>query len=89
MKTAAEKRAYIRDHRSHGLSVAEGCGLMGLSRTTFYDQPRSAADDTAIVEAIAAICDEFEHYGWRRACRSSAKRHDRQSKKDPPLDARA
>ncbi|UVK48948.1 IS3 family transposase (plasmid) [Mesorhizobium sp. AR07] len=39
---------------------------MGLSRTTFYDQPRSAADDTAIVEAIAAICDEFEHYGWRR-----------------------
>lgn len=39
---------------------------MGLSRTTFYDQPRSAADDTAIVEAIAAICDKFEHYGWRR-----------------------
>jgi hypothetical protein len=23
-------------------------------------------DDTAIVEAIAAICDEFEFYGWRR-----------------------
>src|ERR1700738_3936094 len=23
-------------------------------------------DDTAIVEAIAAICDEFENYGWRR-----------------------
>ena len=23
-------------------------------------------DDTAIVEAIGAICDEFEHYGWRR-----------------------
>ena len=23
-------------------------------------------DDTAIVEAIAAICDEFEAYGWRR-----------------------
>ncbi|MER8887259.1 hypothetical protein [Mesorhizobium sp. M0816] len=33
---------------------------MGLSRTTFYDQPRSAADDTAIVEAIAGICDEFK-----------------------------
>ena len=39
---------------------------MGLSRTTFYDQPRGAADDTAIIEAIAAICNEFEHYGWRR-----------------------
>ncbi len=39
---------------------------MGLSHTTFYDRPRSAADDTAIVEAIAAICEEFEHYGRRR-----------------------
>ena len=40
--------------------------LMGISRTTFYDELRSQADDTAIVVAIAAICDEFEHYGWRR-----------------------
>lgn len=39
---------------------------MGISRTTFYDQSLNAADDTAVVEAIAAICDEFEHYGWRR-----------------------
>jgi hypothetical protein len=38
---------------------------MGLARTTLYDQPRSAADDTAIVEEIVAICSEFEHYGWR------------------------
>ena len=39
---------------------------MGLARSTFYDQAVHAADDTAIVEAIAEICDEFEHYGWRR-----------------------
>lgn len=39
---------------------------MGLARSTFYDEPAHQADDTAIVEAIAAICDEFEHYGWRR-----------------------
>lgn len=39
---------------------------MGISRTTFYDELRSQADDTAIVVAIVAICDEFEHYGWRR-----------------------
>ena len=39
---------------------------MGLSRATFYEQPGSAADDTATVEAIAVICNEFEHYGWRR-----------------------
>ena len=38
---------------------------MGISRSTYYDH-RVPRDDTAIVEAIAAICDEFECYGWRR-----------------------
>jgi len=39
---------------------------MGISRSTYYEQPVSEHDDTAIVEAIAAICEEFENYGWRR-----------------------
>ena len=39
---------------------------MGIVRSTFYDEPTPTHDDTAIVEAIAAICDEFEAYGWRR-----------------------
>ena len=39
---------------------------MAISRSTYYDAPVSAPDDTAVVEAIAAICDEFEYYGWRR-----------------------
>lgn len=39
---------------------------MGLARSTFYENPVNSADDTAIVESMAAICDEFEHYGWRR-----------------------
>ena len=39
---------------------------MGIARSTFYDDPTGVHDDTAIVEAIAAICDEFEAYGWRR-----------------------
>jgi len=39
---------------------------MGIARSTFYDTPTAAHDGTAIVEAIAAICDEFEAYGWRR-----------------------
>jgi putative transposase len=38
---------------------------MGIARSTFYDRP-AAQDDTAIVEAIAAICEEFEFCGWRR-----------------------
>lgn len=39
---------------------------MGLARSTYYEPASAPADDTAIVEAIAAICDEFECYGWRR-----------------------
>jgi len=39
---------------------------MAISRSSFYEEPIAAPDDTAIVEAIAAICDEFEFYGWRR-----------------------
>jgi putative transposase len=39
---------------------------MGIARSTYYDRPEKAADDTAIVEALFAICDEFEAYGYRR-----------------------
>lgn len=39
---------------------------MGIARSTYYDCPEKAADDTAIVEAMFAICDEFEAYGYRR-----------------------
>ena len=38
----------------------------GTRWTLTYDPSIAARDDTAIVEAIAAICDEFECYGWRR-----------------------
>jgi putative transposase len=46
---------------------------MGIARSTYYDAPLSIRDDTAIVEAMGAICDEFEHYGWRRV--QAALRH--------------
>jgi putative transposase len=39
---------------------------MGMARSTYYDRPQRAADDTAIVEAMFAICDAFEFYGYRR-----------------------
>lgn len=39
---------------------------MGIARSTYYDCPDKPSDDTAIVEAVATICDDFEHYGWRR-----------------------
>jgi len=39
---------------------------MGIGRSTYYDAGPAPIDETAIVEAISAICDEFECYGWRR-----------------------
>ena len=33
---------------------------MGIARSTFYDRPERPADDTAVVEAMVAVCDEFE-----------------------------
>ena len=39
---------------------------MGLPRPTYYDAPVMEADEAQIVARIAAICDEFETYGYRR-----------------------
>jgi putative transposase len=39
---------------------------MGIARSTYYARHNRQADDTAVVEAMFAICDEFEFYGYRR-----------------------
>ena len=39
---------------------------MGIARSTYYREPKGSADGTALVEAMHAIKDEFEAYGWRR-----------------------
>ena len=39
---------------------------MGIARSTCNGAPKGSADDTALVEAMHAIKDEFEAYGWRR-----------------------
>ena len=38
---------------------------MGIARSTFYDARARAADNAALVEAMHAIKNEFEAYGWR------------------------
>ena len=39
---------------------------MGLSRSTFYDNPPTVLGDGELLARIGAICDEFECYGYRR-----------------------
>ncbi|MBN9499613.1 MULTISPECIES: IS3 family transposase [Nitrobacteraceae] len=63
----------MRDHRPRGLSIAEGCRLMGIARSTYYDAPAARTGDVELLNAITAICDEFEAYGWRRV--QAALRH--------------
>ena len=46
---------------------------MGIARSTCYRASKGSADDTALVEAMHAIKDEFEAYGWR--CMQAALRH--------------
>lgn len=41
-----------------GLTVAEGCRLRGIARSTYYDAPKRTADDTALVETMHAIKDD-------------------------------
>lgn len=65
MRTA-ERRDYVSHGRPDGLCLAEGCRLIGLPRSTFYDVPVSEISDQAIVDVIRAVCDDFEIYGYRR-----------------------
>ena len=65
-RTAAAKRDYIRHCRPAGVSIAEGCRLMRIARSTFYDRPDTGTDDATIVAQMKSICDEFETYGYRR-----------------------
>jgi putative transposase len=46
---------------------------MAISRSTFYDAPATATGEVELVTKIAAICDEFESYGYRRV--GAALRH--------------
>ncbi len=46
---------------------------MEIARSTYYRASDGSADDTALVEAMHAIKDEFEAYGRRRSdCPTSA-----------------
>ena len=46
---------------------------MGIARSNYYDAPTVRTNELELLTAIAAICDEFEAYGWRRV--QAALRH--------------
>ena len=69
----ADKRDYLRRYRPREVSVSQGCELMGLSRSIFYDMPSAALKAAELLAPYGTICDEFEWYGYRRV--GAALRH--------------
>ena len=66
-RSPAEKREHVRCCRPRGLSVAEGSRLMGLARSTYYDEPEiQPIDEARLVEQIKEVCAEWPAYGYRR-----------------------
>jgi transposase-like protein len=67
VRSPAEKREYVRRRRPHGVSVAEGCRLMRLARSTYYDKIKGQPiEEGRLMAHIAEICAEFPRYGYRR-----------------------
>jgi len=61
------RRDYLRHCRPRDLSVTEGCRLMGLARSTYYDEPKGQPiEEARLIERIKEICAEWPSYGYRR-----------------------
>ena len=84
--SAGEKRDYVRRCRPDSMSVARGCRLMGVPRSTYYDAPSVNVGDAEFVARMREICDQFETYGYRRV--ASPAGHHRQRQEGAPADAR-
>src|SRR6266496_5897189 len=65
--TAAIRSSSSGKCRPRGLSVTEGCRLMGLARSTYYDENKGQPiEEVRLITRITEICAEFPRYGYRR-----------------------
>jgi len=58
-----------KDHPE--LSIAQQCVILGISRSSYYYQPKEVPEDPdlAILEAILEVLKEMPFYGYRRIAR--------------------
>jgi len=56
------------------LSIAQQCALLGISRSSYYYQPKEVPEgtDLVILEAILGVVKEIPFYGYRRIARELA-----------------
>lgn len=71
LRTAQEKRAYIRNHLEEFGSVRRGCEVTGLSVSGYYYRPKMdpaerERKDADLRDRIEKIQAEFPGYGYRR-----------------------
>ena len=59
------------------LSIAQQCAILGISRSTYYYQPKEAPEDPdlVILEAILEVLKEKPFYGYRRMAKELAYLH--------------
>ena len=53
------------------LSIAQQCEILGISRSSYYYQPKEVPEDPdlVILEAILDVLKELPFYGYRRIAR--------------------
>jgi hypothetical protein len=64
-----QKRRFIYHNRQLFSSLKQGCRLMGIKRSTFYDQKKvnmaKIQQETLLKEKIQQIAYEHPYYGYR------------------------
>ena len=65
--TPAQRRELLHRERAEAVSVARGCRIMKLARSTYYYRGRRrAAEKMALRDRIEALCAECPRDGYRR-----------------------
>ena len=68
--TPAQRRELLHRERPEAVSVARGCRIMKLARSSYYYRTRrSAAEKRVLRDRVEAPCAEFPRDGYRRITR--------------------
>ena len=60
------RRRQVAYGRERGLSVRRACTLFSVARSALHYQGRRAAKDTAAIERMRELSEQYPRYGYRR-----------------------
>lgn len=70
----AEKRAAV-NKLSNKFGVAYMCGLVGLTRSSYYHTPQSSSDDEALERKLRKVAGKQPYAGYRRLTQTLRRRY--------------